>query len=77
MFPRNLVVKMYPPCKLCLEPGVIDLTKPQNSKVLFIPIAIASLIIIIHDYYLKFQLLIIGAKATDSTEPSWYLRKWL
>ena len=75
MFPRNLVVKMYPPCKLCLEPGVIDLTKPQNSKVLFIPIAIASLIIIIiiiiiHDYYLKFQLLIIGAKATDSTEPS-------
>lgn len=61
---------MYPPCKLCLEPGVIDLTKPQNSKVLFIPIAIASLIIIIHDYYLKFQLLIIGAKATDSTEPS-------
>jgi len=63
---------MYLPCKLCLEPGVIDLTKPQNSKVLFIPIAIASIIIIIiiHDYYLKFQLLIIGAKATDSTEPS-------
>ena len=62
---------MYLPCKLCLEPGVIDLTKPQNSKVLFIPIAIASLIIIIiHDYYLKFQLLIIGAKATDSIEPS-------
>lgn len=49
---------------------VIDLTKPQNSKVLFIPIAIGSLIIIIHDYYSKFQLLIIGAKATDSTEPS-------